>query len=133
VVNRNAGIGDRVALRVLGPAAVVPAFESLSSPVFSTSQWSMAAAGRLAIVGEEFIKAAQRWPQLYMNLLAHIAEQTEQLDTQLALCQLSRVEDRLLAMLWPLTESWGRVTPAGTILPLHFTHETLGAMVGARR
>jgi hypothetical protein len=43
------------------------------------------------------------------------------------------VEDRLLGMLWLLAESWGKVTSAGTVLPLHFTHESLGAMVGARR
>jgi hypothetical protein len=36
-------------------------------------------------------------------------------------------------MLWLLAESWGKVTSAGTLLPLHFTHEALGAMVGARR
>jgi hypothetical protein len=36
-------------------------------------------------------------------------------------------------MLWLLAESWGKVTSAGTFLPLHFTHEALGAMVGARR
>jgi CRP/FNR family cyclic AMP-dependent transcriptional regulator len=133
MVIRSARIGDQVAMRVLGPAAVIPAFAGPASEVFAVSQWSMAADGCMAIVGEEFLVAARRWPQLYVNLLGRIAEQTEQTATQLALCQLPRVEDRLLAMLWLLTESWGKVTSAGTLLPLHFTHEGLGAMVGARR
>lgn len=133
MVIRSARIGDQVAMRVLGPAAVIPAFEGPASEVFAISQWAMAAEGRIAVVAEEFLLAARRWPQLYVNLLGRIAEQTEQLVTQLALCQLPRVEDRLLAMLWLLTESWGKVTSAGTLLPLHFTHEALGAMVGARR
>jgi hypothetical protein len=93
----------------------------------------MATPGRLAVLGDDFLHAARRWPQLYTDLLARIDEQTEQLVTQLILCQLPRVEDRLLAMLWLLSESWGKVTSAGTLLPLHFTHEALGAMVGARR
>lgn len=133
MVIRSARIGDQVAMRVLGPSAVIPAFEGPGSEVFAISEWSLAADGRIAIVGDEFLLAARRWPQLYVNLLARIAEQTEELVTQLALCQLPRVEERLLAMLWLLTESWGKVTPAGTFLPLHFTHEALGAMVGARR
>jgi hypothetical protein len=133
MVNRISRIGDHLALRVLGPAAIVPAFDVAVSEVFATSRWSMAAEGRMAVLGEEFVGAARRWPQLYINLLTRIAEQTEQLVTQFTLCQLPRVEDRLLAMLWLLTESWGKVTPAGTVLPLHFTHEALGAMVGARR
>lgn len=36
-------------------------------------------------------------------------------------------------MLWLLSESWGQVTPSGVRLPLALTHETLGALVGARR
>ena len=52
---------------------------------------------------------------------------------QLVICQLPRVEDRVLAVLWLLAESWGHVTPAGVRLPLALTHETLGALIGARR
>jgi hypothetical protein len=35
--------------------------------------------------------------------------------------------------MWLLAESWGRVTPAGTTLPLSLTHDALGALIGARR
>ncbi|HUE25664.1 MAG TPA: helix-turn-helix domain-containing protein, partial [Solirubrobacteraceae bacterium] len=44
-----------------------------------------------------------------------------------------RVDQRLLAVMWLLAESWGRVTPAGTTLPLSLTHDALGALIGARR
>ena len=36
-------------------------------------------------------------------------------------------------MLWLLAESWGHVTSSGVRLPVLLTHETLGALVGARR
>jgi hypothetical protein len=62
-----------------------------------------------------------------------IAEQSERLTTQLAICQLPRVDQRVLAVLWLLAESWGQVTRSGTKLPLSLTHEALGALVGARR
>jgi hypothetical protein len=43
------------------------------------------------------------------------------------------VDQRLLAILWLLAESWGHVTPAGTRLPLTLTHDALGGLIGARR
>jgi hypothetical protein len=52
---------------------------------------------------------------------------------QLAICQLPRVEERLMALLWWLAEVWGHVTSVGTIVPLTMTHDVLGALVGARR
>lgn len=128
-----ARVGDHVSLRVLGPSAVVPTFERTPQPFFATSQWTMASPGRIAVLGDDFLRAARTWPPLYLDLLYRMEEQTDQLITQLTLCQLPRVEDRLLAMLWLLAESWGKVTAAGTLLPLHFTHQALGAMVGARR
>ena len=133
MVNRRIVLDGQVALRVLGPGAVIPVLQAPTSDVIGSSEWAAVGTGRLAIIGHHFMRAAARWPKLYSNLLGRFADQNEQLATQLALCQLPRVEDRLLGMLWLLAESWGKVTSAGTLLPLHFTHEALGAMVGARR
>jgi hypothetical protein len=66
-------------------------------------------------------------------LHARSAEQAERISAQLAICQLPRVTDRLLATMWMLAETWGRVTPAGVTLPLALTHGAFGALVGARR
>ncbi len=133
MLNRSVRIGDHLSLRLFGPSAVIPALQGAFPAFFASSRWSMASDGRIAVLGEDFLRAARRWPPLYLGLLSRTQEQTDQLVTQLTLCQLPRVEDRLLAMFWLLSESWGKVTSAGTILPLHFTHEALGAMVGARR
>ena len=133
MVNRRIELDGQVALRVLGPGAVIPVLEAPTSDVIGSSEWAAVGTGRLAVIGQQFMRAAARWPKLYTNLLGRFADQNEQLATQLALCQLPRVEDRLLGMLWLLAESWGKVTSAGTLLPLYFTHEALGAMVGARR
>jgi CRP/FNR family cyclic AMP-dependent transcriptional regulator len=126
-------IGDQVSLRVLGPGELIAAGDAPRSMLLAGSEWRAHPGTRLALLGDEFLLAARRWPSLYAGLQVRMAEQFERLSTQLTICQLPRVEDRLLAMLWHLAESWGRVTAAGTTLPLSLTHEALGALVGARR
>jgi CRP/FNR family transcriptional regulator, cyclic AMP receptor protein len=133
MVNRRMNLNAHAALRVLGPGAIISAVDSSASDLVTSSEWVAMGRVRLAMVGAQFMRAASRWPELQRNLMLRFADQNEQLATQLALCQLPRVQDRLLGMLWLLAESWGKVTSAGTVLPLHYTHEALGAMVGARR
>ena len=62
-----------------------------------------------------------------------LAMQAHRLAVQGAICQLARVELRVLALLWHLAERWGRVGREGVVLPVKLTHETLGRFVGARR
>jgi hypothetical protein len=88
---------------------------------------------RVAVLGADFLAAARRWPGLIVALHTCSSEQSARVSAQLAICQLPRVADRLLAMMWLLAESWGRVTPAGVSLPLVVTHEAIGALIGARR
>jgi hypothetical protein len=94
---------------------------------------SAAQASRVALFGGEVLAAFRRWPALAAGFHARMGEQAERLAVQLAICQLPRVEERLLALMWWLAESWGRVTSVGTLLPLAMTHDVLGALVGARR
>ncbi|HYB26161.1 MAG TPA: helix-turn-helix domain-containing protein [Solirubrobacteraceae bacterium] len=88
---------------------------------------------RLVLLGDELLVAARRWPSIVSCLHTRMFEDSEDLVRQLAICQLPRVEDRIMAMMWLLAESWGRVTPAGIKLPLSLTHEVLGGLIGARR
>jgi Crp-like helix-turn-helix domain len=70
---------------------------------------------------------------LLAGLHVRVAEQFDRLEAQLVICQLPRVDQRLLAMMWLLAESWGQVTAAGTSVPLSLTHDVLGGLIGARR
>ena len=65
--------------------------------------------------------------------MARAAERSERLAVQQAIAQLPRVDLRILALLWHLTERTGRVGSEGVILPVPLTHELLGRLVGARR
>jgi CRP/FNR family transcriptional regulator, cyclic AMP receptor protein len=101
--------------------------------LLSEAECCAAAPSRLALLDKRVLSAARRWPRLMAGLHARIGQQSERLAVQLVICQLPRVEERLLALLWLLAESWGRVTPAGTTVPVSLTHEALGEVIGAKR
>ncbi len=126
-------LGDRMAMRLLGPGDIVAAPGGLMLDFLDGSELRAASPVSLALLGKELLSAARRWPALIAGLHLQSGQQTERLSAQLLICQMPRVEDRLIALLWLLAGSWGRVTTNGTVLPLKLTHGTLGALIGARR
>jgi CRP/FNR family transcriptional regulator, cyclic AMP receptor protein len=126
-------IGDQVGMRLLGPGEIVSLTDGTSSMLVGEASVRAIPRTSLALLGHEFLLAARRWPGLIPGLNLRSAEQAERLATHLVICQLPRVDQRLLALMWLLAESWGRVTPTGTNLPLKLTHDALGALIGARR
>ena len=126
-------IGDDPTLRLIGPGSFVPSTLARSAMPVTEARLFVPVPTRLVALGERMLIAAHRWPWLVSNLHARMLEHSEHLATQLAICQLPRVEDRIMAMMWLLAESWGRVTPDGIRLRLSLSHEVLGGLVGARR
>ncbi len=125
-------IADQAALRVLGPGDILSLSDAPPS-MLTSSQRGVATPTRLAMLGSEVLLAARRWPRIVAGLHTRMAEQGERLGTQLAICQLPRVDQRLLSLMWLLAETWGHVTTHGTRLPMTLTHDTLGGLIGARR
>lgn len=126
-------VGEQEAVRLIGPGDIIAVEEPRGPTTVSQSSCSALADTRLAIFGESFLGAARRWPALVAGLHVCASGHLERISAQLVICQLPRVADRLLAMMWLLAEAWGRVTPVGVTLPLSITHETFGALIGARR
>jgi len=126
-------LGTHAGLRLLGPGDVLPLTQAPGSMLVTESGHRALVPTRLALLERETLIAVRRWPQIAAGLHAHLGEQSERLMTQLMICQLPRVDDRLLALMWLLAESWGQVTPAGTVLPIGLTHAALGGLIGARR
>ncbi|MGZ4251050.1 MAG: helix-turn-helix domain-containing protein [Solirubrobacteraceae bacterium] len=126
-------IGAQPGLRILSTGDVVPARDAPTSELIVGAVWRARSNTSVAMLGREFVLGVAHAPTLLVSLGAQMAEQTERLTIQLMISQLPRVEDRLLAMLWLLAESFGHVTPAGIAMPLILTHEVLGGLVGARR
>src|SRR5262249_7180941 len=88
---------------------------------------------RLGLLDDHVLAAARRFPRLVTGLQVRIGEQNERLAAQLVVCQMARVEDRVLAMMWLVAQSWGRGAGSGTVLPLNLTHDVLGELIGAKR
>jgi len=126
-------VGQRFALRLLGPGDILAVGGTLRSALLREAECRAATPSKLALLDQRVLSAARRWPRLMAGLQARIGQQSERLAVQLVICQLPRVEERLLALLWLLAESWGRATPAGTTVPRSFTHEALGELIGAKR
>ncbi len=126
-------LSNHAGLRLLGPGDVLSLTQTPHSMLVIDDHCRATVPTRLALLERELLLAVRRWPQLAAGLHAHNGEQSERLATQLMICQLPRVDQRLLALMWLLAESWGQVTPAGTLLPVGLTHAALGGLIGARR
>lgn len=95
--------------------------------------WTVLEPARLGVLGPTFVASAARWPAVSAALLARAVRQSSRAATLHAICQLSRVDMRLLALFWHLAERWGRVGADGVVLPLRLHHESLGHLIGAKR
>jgi CRP-like cAMP-binding protein len=133
VVMNSLRAGEQTGIQLLGPGDLVLSGAELLPAWLGEFESRTAGSVRLGLFANDLLAAVFRWPRIVQSLYACIGEQLQRLTAQLVICQLPRVEDRVLAMFWLLSESWGHVTPSGVRLPLSLTHETLGALVGARR
>ncbi|MFL5843243.1 MAG: helix-turn-helix domain-containing protein [Solirubrobacteraceae bacterium] len=114
--------GDLIASSTLEDC-VVPAGES----------WTATIPTRVAILDDEFLLAARRWPRLVTGLVEQMQRQRDRLVIQLVIAEQPRVDERLLALFWLLAERFGTVGPDGVVVGLKLTHEALGRLVGAQR
>jgi CRP/FNR family cyclic AMP-dependent transcriptional regulator len=96
-------------------------------------RWQILERSRIAILDSHITTVVGRFPSIVDALIGRMAERARALTFQLALSQITRVEARLVVVLWHLGERWGRVRPDGILLGLRLTHETLAKLVGARR
>ena len=95
--------------------------------------WTVLEPARLGVLGPTFVASSARWPVVTAALLERAVRQRARAATLHAICQLSRVDLRLLALFWHLAERWGRVGADGVLLPLRLQHESLGHLIGAKR
>jgi hypothetical protein len=87
----------------------------------------------LAVLDAQFIKAAALWPGLMISFHRRLNDQRHRLAVHGAICQLPRVEQRVMAIMWHLAARTGTVRAEGTELALPFTHEALAHLTGSRR
>jgi CRP/FNR family cyclic AMP-dependent transcriptional regulator len=133
MVMHRMSIGGRRILRLLGPSDIIVPTWAPRSEILGSSTKCAAGHARIALLGRPLVDAARQFPGLLVGLLVRLGDQQHRLAVQMGICQLPRVQDRVLTLMWLLAESWGKVTPQGTRLPVKLTHGAIGELIGARR
>src|SRR6188768_152867 len=132
---REAVVGDHPCAELLGPGDLLRAWDDRDAEVLlpRTVEWNALSPVRLAVIDQALAVRAAQWPEIFASLVERAARRAERLVVMQAIAHLTRVDDRLLALLWCLAERWGRVAPGGVVVSLRLPHRTLAGMVGARR
>jgi CRP/FNR family transcriptional regulator, cyclic AMP receptor protein len=132
---REATVGDHPSAELLGPGDLLRAWEDRDTEVLlpRSVRWIALSDARIAVIDHALAVRAAQWPEVLAALVERAARRAERLVTMQAIGHLTRVDDRLLALLWCLAERWGRVGRDGVVLDLRLPHRTLAGMVGARR
>jgi CRP-like cAMP-binding protein len=132
---REASVGDHPSAELLGPGDLLRSWDDTENEVLlpRSVEWTALTATRLAIIDQAFTVRAAQWPEVFASLIERASRRAERLVVMQAIAHLTRVDDRLLALMWCLAERWGRVAPGGVLVSLRLSHRTLAAMVGARR
>ena len=135
VLVREATVGDHPSAELLGPGDLLRAWADVDNEELlpRTIDWSALTATRVAVVDQAFAVRAAQWPEVFAALIDRAARRAERLVVLQAIAHLTRVDDRLLALLWCLAERWGHVVPGGVLVSLRLSHRTLAGMIGARR
>ena len=134
LISRDLLLGTGVASDLLGPGDLAGIDEDAAGPFLRlASRWVVCVRSQVTYLEPALMETMRARPDVAARLLTRAAQQADRQAIHRAICQLPRVELRLLALFWLLAERWGRVGPHGIVVPVALTHDALGRMVGARR
>lgn len=131
---RELSLRDRCMVELLGQGDVLrPSLVAEPPRLGAQTQVTAVTDLVLLVLGQAFLRAAARWPNLLRGLQHRLECQHENLAIQGLIAHQASAEHRLLLMLRHLADRWGYVTPEGTVLPWPLSHEILGQLTAARR
>lgn len=135
LMSREVVVSDHVSAELLGPGDIVRPWGLGSDAQLLQSEvrWMILAPSRVALLDRDLAVRLGRYPEVNTVLIDRMSDRAQRLATTQAICQLNRVDRRLLALFWFLAERWGRVSPDGVTVPLVLSHRMLAQLVGARR
>lgn len=133
LIARTVDIGNHPGLELYGPGDVIGSSTLSQSAMPAGESWTVTTPTRVGIFDDEFLVATRRWPRLVTGVFDQMQRQRDRLVLQLVIAEQPRVEDRLLALFWLLSEQYGHVSAEGVVVGLRLTHEALGRLIGAQR
>jgi CRP/FNR family transcriptional regulator, cyclic AMP receptor protein len=135
LITREVVLSDNVAAELLGPGDLVRPWQAAGPErlVPYDVRWTALERTELAVLDRRFAGVLMRYPQVNALLIDRLTERSQRLSLMQSISQLNGVDRRLLTLFWHLAERWGRVTPAGVVVPVAVPHRVLAQLVGARR
>jgi len=132
---RQVRVADHTGAELLGRGDVLQPWLRIGpEPSVATEvNWEVVEPVRAAVLDRAFCDRVSRWPEIPAAISRRVMLRAHWLAFHLAVCQLRRVDERLLLVLWHFADRWGAVTGDGVRLDLRLTHDLLAAVVGARR
>lgn len=132
---REVSISHRPSVELLGPGDLIRPWvtpHALEAMNVSDS-WALLSAGHVAVIDEDFHLKAQEFPSILTVLMDRVVARSRWLGFHVAVCQLPRVDHRLLLTFRYAAERWGIETIRGIKIPIRLSHRSLAALIGARR
>jgi CRP/FNR family transcriptional regulator, cyclic AMP receptor protein len=133
---RDLTMAGRSCSELLGPGDLLRPWDyadGAGDTVASASAWTVIEPSRLAVLDERFSRVACRWPEVITSLISRTLRRSRWMTIMLAISNLTRVDDRVAALMWHLADRWGTVTREGVVVPVPLTHDMIGKLVGAHR
>lgn len=132
---RSVEVAGRRCGELVGPGAIMRPWDHFGNyaPLPFEVRWRVVSPVRMAMLDQRLSTVAARWPSLMHAIIRRAVGRSQTLALNVAIHALQHVENRLLVLLWHLADRFGRVTPAGTLVPLELSHQDLAELVGAQR
>jgi CRP-like cAMP-binding protein len=99
----------------------------------ASTEWRSLERTSVALMDGATALALRSYPEVMAVVLDRLHARAERLAVMQAISQITGVETRVEALLWHLSQRWGRVGKDGVIVGLALSHRMIGALVGARR
>ena len=135
LLGRRVRVGRTVGTELIGVGDIIRPWDGADpwELIPAALDWRVFAPTRLAVLDERMTALIGRRPELTVNFSGRVLRRARRATYLMVVSHLPRIEDRVLATLWHIASTCGKVTPDGVSIPFRITHEVLGEIVGAHR
>jgi CRP/FNR family cyclic AMP-dependent transcriptional regulator len=132
---RRVTLTGRSSVELFGPGDVLRPWQDdgqlASLPTCTT--WRALEPTLLALLDSAFMETVHRVPAIAHELSSRTMQRSHLLLARLAIAQMPKLDQRLLALFWYLADRFGRVEPGRVTIPVPISHSVLAELVCAQR
>jgi len=135
VLVREMRLLDPPSAELFGPGDIIRTWHADAAPqmVSASTEWRALERTSVAVMDGSTAMALRSYPEVMAVVLDRLNARAERLAVTQAISQITGVETRVEALLWHLSQRWGKVGRDGVIVGLALSHRMIGSLVGARR